>query len=565
MVLQQTSALPAHWRIHERAPDEQFARFAQYPRFLVQLTYNRGATDAAALAVLLDGQAAPDPGLENLPDLAAALARIGRAIRDGERIAVYGDFDLDGVTGAAVLVEVLRGAGVEPISHIPLRSEGHGLNLAALTDLAAADVRLILTADCGTNDLDQAAFAAERGIDLIVTDHHACHGRPIPAVAVINPTRPDSAYPADGLAGVGVAFQLARALMRAGLAPGCREDDLLDLVALGTVADVAPLTGQNRDLVRRGLGILAERRRLGLRALFDVIRLGADPLTPLTIGFQIAPRFNAVGRLDDAGKCLELLTTGDPARAADLAAELDRLNRERQARLAVANSRLDGLLDAATLAQPFLMIEDPDLPEPLLGLLAARLVTAYGRPAIVLRWEAGESRASARAPVGYDLAAALGACAGLLTRFGGHAQAAGFSLPTDRIGELRERLAGLFEPRGPLGVAELAIDLQVDLRHLNWRILEGIQRLAPFGRGNPEPVFLSRRVKVVQCRRFGPDDRHLRLRLFDERGTWEAVAFNQGQARPTQPPYLHLAYHLHDHRWNGEHYLQLEVLDLAPA
>ncbi|HEX2171702.1 MAG TPA: single-stranded-DNA-specific exonuclease RecJ [Dehalococcoidia bacterium] len=558
-------SLPRHWRVLDRAPDDLFTHFAQYPRFLVQLAYNRGATDAAALGALLDGRDGPDPDPAGLPDLAAAVDRVGRAINRGERVAVYGDFDLDGVTGAAVLVQVLRGGGLDPIPYLPHRSEGHGLNIPAIAQLADQGVTLILSADCGTTALDEAAYAMRRGVDLIVTDHHACYGRLPPALALINPSRPECDGVFAGLSGAGVAFQLARGLIRAGLTPGCAEGDLLDLVALGTVADVAPLTGLNRRYVREGLRHLASGQRAGLRALIDLIQLGPEPLTPLTIGYQIAPRFNAAGRLDHAEKGFELLTTRDPARAVELAAELDRLNRERQAQLARAQARLAELLageDPRLL--PALVIEDPDLPEPLLGLLAGRLAQEYGRPAVVIRWEAGECRASARAPAGYDLAAALARCAGLLTRFGGHAQAAGFAVPTDRVGELRERLVGIFGEGPPPGHPELTIDLEVALRHHNWRIHAGIQRLAPFGPGNLEPVFLSRCVKVVQCRRFGPDDRHLRLKLFDDHSTWEAVAFNRGDQLPASSR-IDLVYHLRDHHWNGERYLQLHVLDLAPA
>ena len=565
MIAEQTETLPRRWRLHEKAPDEHFARFPQYPRFLVQLAYNRGATDAAALRVLLDGQPATEPDLALMPDLARAVERIVRARAAGERIAVYGDFDLDGVSGAAVLTETLRGGGIDPVAYIPHRGEGHGLNIPAIAWLADQGVTLIISADCGTNDRDEAAFAAGRGVDLIVTDHHACHGRPSPAAAVINPNRPDSAYPFGGMAGVGVAFQLARALIAAGLAGQVQEDDLLDLVALGTVADVAPLTGPNREWVRRGLPILAERRRPGLRALLDLIRLGPDPLTPFAVAFQIAPRFNAMGRLDHAGKSLELLITRDDRRAVELAAELDRVNRDRQAQLAAANARLTDLPDQTAPRLPLPMIEDPELPEPLLGLLASRLVADYGRPAIVIRWEARVCRASARAPAGYDLAGLLGQCSSLLNRFGGHAQAAGFSVSADRVGELRERLMSLVpDSLGP-AEPEILIDLDVDLRHHNRRILEGIQRLAPFGQANPEPVFLSQRVRVVQSRRFGSDDRHLRLKLFDDRHTWEAVAFNRGRDWATLPSRIHLVYHLRDHCWNGERSLQLHVLDLVPA
>lgn len=567
MVAEQTRAgLPRHWRILDQAPDDHFARFPQYPRFLVQLAYNRGAVDDASVAVLLDGRTDPEPDPAGLPDLAAAVDRVGHAIRGGERVAVYGDFDLDGVTGAALLAQVLRGGGLDPVVYLPHRSEGHGLNLPAIAGLADRGVTLLLSADCGTTALDEAAYAATRGIDLIVTDHHACHGRLPPGLAIINPSRADCGPAFAGLAGVGVAFQLARGLIAAGLTPGCAEEDLLDLVALGTIADVAPLTGLNRHYVRRGLCLLAEGRRPGLRALLDLIRIGPEPLTPLTIGYQIAPRFNAAGRLDHALKGLELLTTEDPERAAAIAAELDHLNRDRQNRLAQATARLATLLDGADpRAVPVLLIEDAELPEPLLGLLAGRLAQEYGRPAVVLRWEEGESRASARAPAGYDLAAALGRCSGLLTRFGGHAQAAGFSVPTDRIGELRERLHGIFSEQPAPGEPELRIDLQVELRHHSRRIHTGIRRLAPFGPGNPEPAFLSRGVKVVQCRRFGADDRHLRLKLCDDRSTWEAVAFNRGAEVIPPSGRVDLVYYLRDHHWRDDHYLQLYVLDLVPA
>lgn len=517
------------------------------------------------MAVLLDGAADPDPDPTLLPDIVPAARRLLAAIRAGEKIAVYGDFDLDGVSGAALLFEALVLAGADPLVYIPHRSEGHGLNTGAIGTLAAAGASVIVTVDCGTNDRDEAAFAAQRGIDIIVTDHHVCHGRPIPALAIVNPSRPESLYPFRGLAGVGVAYQLARVLLEEAGVGAAAADDLLDLVAIGTIADIAPLTGPNRAYVRRGIHLLATRSRPGLAALLDVAGARPPDIGPETVGYQLAPRFNAAGRMDHALRGFELLTTRDPDRARDLATVLDRLNRERKARLAEATERLTGILDGDAGVRPVIFVEDTDLPEPLLGLLASRLVSEYGRPAIVLRWDAVECRASARAPEGYDLAAALGTCSSLFTRFGGHAQAAGFGIRTERLPELRERLLGQFEQPAEFVPPRLTIDLEVELRHHNWRIYHGLQRLAPFGAANPEPVFLSRRVKVIQSRRFGPDDRHLRLRLFDDRTAWEAVAFQRGADLALAGRQVHLVYHLRENVWNGERTLRLHVLDFAPA
>ncbi len=529
------------WRLRGRFPEGDLAQ-APYPPLIRHLLWHRGVRTPAEADALMEGAPVEhDPGL--LPDIEPALARLQRAVAQGELIAVYGDFDVDGVTASAILSEGLRdlyrGSGIHPdpdarvITYIPDRfSEGYGVNTEAIDKLHARGVGLIVSADCGTSSIPEVAHARKLGIDAIVIDHHTVPAELPETIALINPKRPGNRYPEPELASGGLAFKLMTALY-ARIGRPFDPGRYLDLVALSTICDVAPLRDENRSLVRRGLNALARTSRPGLRALLEASGVDPSRIDSDTIGYALGPRLNAAGRLAHARLALDLLMETDEDKARERALQLTELNQQRQQATADAMTLARDLLANEDPAgrpvwdAPLIFIGHPDIASGIVGIVAGRLAEEFYRPAVV--YERGEttSRASCRSIPEFDISAALRAAPGLMLRFGGHRAAAGFTAANDNLTALkaalqsyaREELAGL--DLAPV----LDIDAAVPLRSLNGRLIQQIFRMAPFGEANPEPTFLSRDVEVTDVRLLGEDGAHLRLRLRDGRVTWPAVAF----------------------------------------
>ncbi len=561
------------WLIAPQAPPEFVARLAAVPPLVAQILFNRGFNDPAEALSFLEGQQQEDN-----PFLLAGLERAVRVLRDAlrrqHRIAVYGDYDADGVTATAVLVQVLRALGGDVIPYIPDRNaEGYGLNVEAIEALAAQGVRVLVTVDCGSRSLPEVALAQQRGMRVVVTDHHHL-GPALPICdALVTPRRPDSAYPCRDLAGVGVAYKLAQALLRTNARvplPGTREvvteSSLLDLVALGTVADMVPLLGENHLLVRRGLAELNAARRPGLHALLEVAGVQPGEVTASTISFVLAPRINAAGRIGQAYKALELLLARDVSTALPLAETLERLNRERQDLTLIAYQQARELVRAQVEAdEALLFAAASDFPAGIIGLAAARLMDEFYRPAVVVEMGETYSRGSARSIPGFHVTEALEQVADLLLQFGGHAAAAGFTVETARLPELQRRLQAVARARLGAGDLErvLLADAVVPLRSLSWDVYHAMARLEPFGYGNPQPVLVSTQVKVASARAVGPLGQHLKLVLEDETGLlWDAIAFRQGEWLERLPRRVDVAYTLERNEWNGRVGLQLVVQDL---
>lgn len=558
------------WRLAPPAPDAVRAALARWPALLQDLLYHRGITSPeAAEEFLARTWSAGDPF--QLKGMAAALERLERAIAAGEPIAVYGDYDVDGVTATAMLVHALQRLGASVRPYIPHReSEGYGLNGEALRALAEAGIRLVITVDCGARAVAEAALARSLGLDLIVTDHHL-PGEILPEAILINPKQPGCPYPFRDLAGVGVAYKLVQALKALHPHAPFDPEDYLDLVALGTVADLVPLLGENRALVARGLERLRAAGRLGVQALCQVAGLEPSQVDPWAISFILAPRLNAAGRLEHALAAYHLLIAEDPAEARALAEELDRRNRERQAltqeteeaarALALTDDQVPWLLFAAS----------EDFRPGVVGLAAGRLAEAFYRPAVVISLMGDEGRGSARSIPEFHITQALDACADLLVRHGGHAAAAGFVVRRENLARLRERLQEL--AARALGARALqpatVVEAVVPLSEVTWRLHEWIARLEPYGYGNPAPRFLSRGVVVRSARAVGSDGQHLRMVLTVPEGgpVWDAIAFRQGdraaEARPGAR--LDVVFELRAERWNGEPRLTLHVEDFAPS
>jgi single-stranded-DNA-specific exonuclease len=558
------------WQVAPPAPDSYRAHFPDLHPVVVQILYQRERNPDDARA-FLERRAGPDNPY-GLYGMNRAVARIRQAVRQKEPIVVYGDFDADGVTATALLVTTLQALGADVRPYIPHRvEEGYGLNRRAIEDLAEAGTRLLVTVDCGIRFPREIALARRRGMDVIVTDHHIVGADPLEAVAVVNPHQEECPYPYKGLAGVGLAYKLAQALLRANRhvpLPGSvplNEEDLLDLVALGTVADLAPLTGENRHLVSRGLERLNRAPRVGVEALIRQSGLRPGQVDTWHIGFALGPRLNAAGRVAHAERAYRLLTTDSPQEAEQLARELDELNQERQRLTKEMQERARAVVLAQEADRPLLFLADPEFPAGVVGLVASRLVDEFYRPAVIVEQGEEVSKGSARSIPEFHITRALDECADLLIRHGGHAVAAGFAVPTRHLEELKQRLLDIAarELAGRELVPTLQIDAEVPLREVG-ALWKDLQALRPFGEGNPEPLFLSRGARVERHWPVG-DGVHLKLVLTDGRIRWDGIAFRQGEWAGQLPERVDVVYHLRESAWNGEARLELDIRDLRPT
>jgi single-stranded-DNA-specific exonuclease len=588
-------APPKRWKKRQQLKPDQIAQLQELlPEFrlsplLLQLLTNRGVihldvlrpagdeaaepptqtpeTLRAAVAAFLNPATTPLPSPFLISGVEQAVERIGRALDSKEKIAVYGDYDADGVTSTALLTQALRAWGADVDTHVPHRKrDGYGVNKLALDSLAAAGVTLVVTVDCGVSNVDEVAHGQAQGLDLIVTDHHCLPGS-LPNTIIINPRQDGEDGPFAHLTGVGVAHQVVRALVeRRGKPPTLRNNDLLALVAIGAVADVAPLLGANRTLVALGLNCLRATKRPGLLALLEAAGVRRERVTAHTIGHVIAPRINAAGRLDDSRPAYDLLLTNDPAEAADLARRLESINARR--RELSDQIQVEARKRVALLPQdePIIILRDKDWDVGVVGLVAARLVESFGRPALVLCDEGEVSRGSGRAPRGYDLHEMLEACADLLGHWGGHAAAAGFSLPNANFEEfavvLREMLAR-DDPDAALFTIDLQAEYELTLDRVNIETMAELQTLEPYGPGNMPAIFVARNLRVIDGKANGKDGNTLALALGAADGTGptvRAVGFRMAQEwmpKIAGRPRVDAMFKLEADEWQGQQRVQM--------
>lgn len=511
-----------------------------------------------------------DPYL--LPDMDKAVARIRTALKDGETIAVYGDYDLDGITSTAILYSLLVSLGARCERYVPDRlSEGHGLRTEALEELRGRGVTLVITVDTGVTALKEALEARSMGLDLIVTDHHECRETLPGAVAVVNPKIPGSRYPFTELAGVGVAFKLACALT--GDEPAMLER-FGEWVAMGTVADVAVLLDENRRLVREGLLRLSQTRHPGLNALLTE---GArdERVTSQTVAFRLAPRLNAAGRLGRSDTAMELLLCGDPAEARRLASELSELNQSRKAlEQCVMEAALRQIGDGGPDANPYaLVLSGKDWHPGVTGIVAGQLAERRGLPAFLICVEDGEGKGSARGVPGVSLPEALEHCSELLEEYGGHALAAGFRVREERIPALREALneycrAALSpaEGRGALETGGCPADAEIQPEHLGLEDVRRLRVLEPFGAGNPEPCFVLREVKIQAVEPIG-GGAHVRLKLEAGRAKLSGVWFfvREEQLPVGEGDFADVLFTPEINRFRDRESVQLQLRDIRPS
>jgi len=564
---------PKRWQIAPSAPPSHIARFPNLPPIVVQVLYSRGIADPIAVVAFLDGEEG-DMNPFTLKGVSAAVTRLRRALRVGEPIAVYGDFDADGVTATALLVQTLRALGGRVRPYIPHRvDEGYGLHEESLTQLAQDGVRVVVTVDCGVRALKEVAHADRLGLDVIVTDHHSVGDQLPEAVSVIDPKREDGRYPFSELAGVGVAYRLAQALLRSHRQTpvtaqeiSLQEEELLDLVALGTVADMVPLLGENRALVGQGLACINRMERPGIKALCRQAGLEPGQVDAAAIAYALAPRINAAGRMAHAEIAYQLLETENPADAERLAGELGRLNRERQQLTRETQEHARQLAEADG-DLPLLFAASPDFMPGIVGLVAGRLTEEFYRPVVVVEVGDRVSRGSARSIPEFHITQALDACEELLIRHGGHAAAAGFTVSNENLDELADRLRALAVEQlsGVELVPSLAVDAEIELAQMSWELQQALTQLEPCGYANPSPLFASRNVRLLGQRAVGKDGRHLKLALSDGQAPWDGIAFRQGEWAGKLPDHVDIAYHLEVNEWNDRRRLQLNVQDVRPA
>ena len=558
------------WKLHP-APPEEFVESIGFPPFQAQLLYNRGIRSAdSARAFLRAGpDLAHDPFL--LPDMDKAVHRLQRAMFGGDIVGVFGDFDTDGVSGAAIVVTALRSLGMKVEPYLPHRvKEGHGLTLDAVDYLESKGVSLLITVDNGVSSRVELEHAAMCGIETIVTDHHFLPPDPPSSqdvVAVVNPFRDDHEYPTRHLTGAGIAYKLVEGLW---LSLGKQSPEhLLGLAALGTISDVAPLVDENRYIVKRGLDLLASTSNPGLRAL--MIRGGAarSGMDTEYLSFTIIPRLNAPGRIDHARYSLDLLTTTDDTEARALADRLEAANDERKTLTAAGVEQAIDQVRAASdgILPPLLFVESETWSRGILGLIANSLCEQFYRPAVVVRRGEDESWASARSIPEFDIMDAITSTSPRLHRHGGRREAAGFTVSTGDLPVMRRELVACAAQNlaDYVLVPSIEIDAAASPASLPGERFQFMRRLAPFGRSNPDPVLLARGGRVVDARRVGIQKDHWKMRIAHGGKTWSAVAFRQGEKQVDVGDALDVVYTFGLNTWNGQTEHQLTVMDMRPS
>ena len=550
-----------NWQFAPQVEDADFTKIAKKAGLgpeAARLLFSRGIKDEDSLTRFL----APslddlhDPYL--LHDMDKAVNRIRRAIEQGEFILVYGDYDADGMTSASILKETLEQLGAECLVYLPNRfTDGYGPNASVYKYfIEQQGISLIVTVDNGVAGHEAIYLAQSMGVDVIVTDHHSLPEVLPDAHAIVHPEHPESDYPFKHLAGCGVAFKLACALLEE------VQVELLDLVAIGTIADMVSLTDENRIMVQYGLEVLRNTQRIGLQELFEIAGISSSDLTEETVGFQLAPRLNALGRLDDPNPAIELLTGFDDEEVREIALMIQDKNEERKEIVQAIYEEAKSLVDPNKSVQ---VLAKEGWNPGVLGIVAGRLLEELGQTVIVLNIEDGRAKGSARSIEAVDIFEALNPHRELFIAFGGHAGAAGMTLEAEQLDALSEILEIYVKDKGidAKGKNTLYLDEELDLESLSLETVKSFERLAPFGMDNQKPVFYIRDFQVENARSMGAGDSHLKLKISKGNANFEVVAFGQGEKATefAQTKQLELAVTLSVNQWNGQTTLQLMMVD----
>ena len=550
--------------------DVALLRSAGYPYLLSTVLAARGISTVEDAAEFLDRERSLTISPMLMRDMDKAVERIQRAIAGGETVAVFGDYDVDGITSTVLLMDYLKSCGVKCLRYIPRRIEdGYGLSRDAIQGLHDQGATLMITVDCGITGNEEVAFARSLGMDVVVTDHHECKETLPDAVAVVDPHRPDCPYPFKHLAGVGVALKLVLAL-----GGESREDALFarycTLAAIGTVADVMRMEGENRTIVSCGLEALPHTDFVGVHALLKEAGLLGKPITSIQIGFVLSPRINAAGRMGKADLAADLLETSDPARAEELARQLCDLNRERQAvEQAICADAVSKIQNLRSEERSALVLSSENWHQGVVGIVASRLSEKYSCPSFMIHLKDGTGKGSCRSYGGFNLFAALESCADLLDGFGGHELAAGFTIPEANIDAFRQRMNRYVRSAmdGVLPVSSLDIDAAITSPgEVTLDQVESLSHLEPYGAGNPRPVFALLGATVDSLQSVG-QGRHLKLRLSKGTSRFDAIFFSVTEAECgiTAGSRVDAAFYLQANTFRGTTTLQLQLIDIRPS
>lgn len=559
-----------NWTIKKENPKlrDKISKSLGVSPLTAQILINRGIGNETEANLFLNSTLFDLPSPYLMKGMDRAVERIKRAIKNGEKIAIYGDYDVDGVTSTALFYTFLKGLGADVVFYNPDRlREGYGVNIEAVRKLAGGGVKLFISGDCGITAVKEVEEAKRLGADFIVTDHHKPPDDLPDAVSILNPQLSDCKYPGKAIAGVGVVFNLAVALRRA-----LREEgffgkgepnlaDYLDLVALGTVADCAPLTDVNRIFVREGMKRMENPKRTGLLALKEASSV-SGAVNTFDLGFKLGPRINASGRLSTAGKAVELFISDDLESAREIAKALSRENSNRQSiEGEILSDAINQIESVPGMLNPnSIVLASPDWHPGIIGIVASRIVERYERPAILIAIDGnGLGKGSGRSVEGVNIYSALSECRELFEQFGGHEQAAGLSIRAEKIERFREMFEKSVAGAGHAYEPRLDIDCEVELSELTDALLTELGMLEPYGIGNPEPVLAARSVDVVSQRMF--KDKHLGLRLRQGNVSLDAIWFNSGDVSAL-PGKIDIAFTPEFNKWNGRKDIRLRILDV---
>ncbi|MBS3752857.1 MAG: single-stranded-DNA-specific exonuclease RecJ [Anaerolineales bacterium] len=554
------------WVTRPPLPPEIRTEFQIYPQVLQQLLYNRGFDSLDKAERFLDARLPEDVKDTHPMGIDQASDRLEKAIANGEHIAIYGDFDVDGITSTALLKSSLEELGGQVSTYIPHRvDEGYGLNTKAIQALRNTGVDLLITVDCGIRAITEIEYAKKIGLDVIITDHHQ-PGNTLPkADLIINPNQPLDPYPNKDLAGVGVAYKLLQKL--AEHKPHLKPEKFLDLVSLGTIADLVPLRGENRHYVREGLRDLKQPHRQGIFALMGVSGLSPENIQASDISFQLGPRINAAGRLSSADLALDLLLEKDVKQAGLLAQKIEILNNKRKELMHDVRIKAENMALVDDEIPSILFAFHPDFDQGIVGLAAGYLTEKYHRPAIVGKQGDEVTIASCRSIDEFDIIKALDMNKKLFLSYGGHSAAAGFKIKNENIPALKDSLtkfSSITLEKIDL-TPTLTADMELSFNDLDRELLKQFHMLAPTGMGNPQPQFISYDIYINKCRQVGKQNNHLKLELSDGSTTFDAIAFRKGELSDSLPSRVDILYKFEENIYRGRSRLQLNIKEIRPA
>jgi len=569
------NSVEKRWKCPIEIPEEASQNLPAYPPIFRQILFNRGIENTEAAEKFLRAEEPLfDP--HELQGMRSAVNLIGDAINNHNRIVIFGDYDVDGVTSTTLLVQLLKNFQADVEMYIPNRlDEGYGFSFDALQEVLILQPDLIITVDCGVRSIEEVASAKDQGVKVIITDHHQPFDTLPPADAIICPRQEGDPYPNKDLAGVGIAYKLAQSILEAYPAPGICVESWLDLVALGTISDLAPVIGENRVMVRKGIELIRQGLRPGILALANVSGINIRELISYHIGFMLGPRLNAAGRLSSARKAFDLLMAEDNLEAGPLALQLDQENQERQRITRHIQKNVEERYDFSS-DHWLILFSDEEFNEGVIGLAASRLAESFYRPSVIGVEKEDIIRASCRSIPEVNITSALDECMDLLVRHGGHAMAAGLTIKKENILALKERLSTIIQRE--MAGADLSpvfeAEMEVHLGDLHPSILKLLERLEPTGVGNSRPLFISRNVEIRQIRTVGKTKDHLKLivsqpkEYSDKNGRaqvmYDAIAFQFGYLAEVchSGDSIDILYSYETNTYNGRESLQLNIRDM---